>query len=58
MFWPCNVKGNLVCPNDAKVDLGFSKFNLKVLQTSLQNILRGLKHKGKGGKNGNMLISL
>jgi hypothetical protein len=48
MFWPRNVKGNLVCPNDAKVDLGFSKFGLKVLQTSLQKILHGVKHKGNG----------
>jgi hypothetical protein len=39
MFWPCHVKGNPICYNDVKVCIGFSKVNLKEVQSSLQKTI-------------------
>jgi hypothetical protein len=40
---------------DAKICQGFSKVNLKFVQTSLQKLLFGPKTRGRGGRNGKML---
>jgi len=56
VFWSCNVNAKWYAIDNAKVYHGFSKVNLKGVQTSLQKTITWTKNLGREDKNGKFLV--